>query len=255
LRYNQQVEKAGGVFSPIVFASGVSYINRPTRILDAKTYLAFVIGTTAERIAVLACENDLFLKREKKESDVGKECAPQIGCPAAERAAKYRICSFVSHDILIKWFCGEPTSRQGNRVYLGDREIINTKYASWKEKGLCPSEGIEPQQAYYTYEPYALLMSKADPCLIQFVQRSVYEFFSHRSKANALFSANFPQVKMSSVVANLFLLNAIDEERYFQVPDLNDSGFDLQPNTKMKAAAVAAEKCYQQSGSHRQKNL
>jgi hypothetical protein len=64
------------------------------------------------------------------------------------------------------------------------------------------------------------LISKTDPDLVQFVQRGVYDLFSHRSKATSLFSTYFPGAEMSPVLAYLFMLNAVDEEKYFQVPYL-----------------------------------
>ena len=74
---------------------------------------------------------------------------------------------------------------------------------------------IETGQPYYTYEPYALLVTKYRPDLVQYVQRRVYEIFSHRSEAVSHFTEHFPGVRMSPVLASLFLLNAVDEEKYF----------------------------------------
>jgi hypothetical protein len=265
LRFDREVERANGIFSPIIFVSGVSYLMRPTRELNPQTYLAYVAGTTAANVARLACKNDLFSLRDEDGTTL-EDCVAEnwrsydpltgsskavAGCPAVASPGiqrggqQYRICAFSSHDKLIEWFCQGPTAPlQSRLVYFGDREIIRAKLESWKARERCPTQGIEEQQAYYTYEPYALLMSRADPCLVQFVQRRIYEFFSHRSKANSLFATYFPDAQMSPVVASLFLLNAVDEERRFRVPDL---GEDPPDAVKLEAALderVSGAECY-----------
>ncbi|MGO4841113.1 hypothetical protein AB4144_53555, partial [Rhizobiaceae sp. 2RAB30] len=66
--------------------------------------------------------------------------------------------------------------------------------------------------------------------LVQFVQRRIFEFFSHRSEAISLFTTYFPDMQMSPTVANLFLLNAVAEEKYFRFspPEAED---DPSPHT------------------------
>ena len=54
-----------GIFSPIVFASGVSYMYRPTRTTKGHAYLLYVENTTAPLVVELACENDLLDIREQ----------------------------------------------------------------------------------------------------------------------------------------------------------------------------------------------
>ena len=67
-------------------------------------------------------------------------------------------------------------------------------------------------QPFYSYEPYALLISPADSDLVKFVQRRIYEIFSDRSEALGLFASNFEGKAMSVPLANLFLLNGVEDE-------------------------------------------
>jgi hypothetical protein len=273
LRYDRDVEQANGIFSPIIFVSGVSYLMRSTRVLSPPTYLAFVQGTTAEDVVKLACANDLFSVRDDGQRASDGECFtrarynPLTGavrglvdsCPPAAAAVdeadsqKYHICQFRDHDKLISWFCSPPDSiLKAKLVYFGDSEIIQAKLASWKANGKCDAQDVEKPQTYYTYEPYALLISSEDPCLVQFVQRRVYEFFSFRKAANNLFSTYFPDSQMSPVLANLFLLNAVDEEPRFRVPDFRD---EAGPDDDPGAMPVPGAACYQESKRDRWRSL
>ncbi|MDQ0318947.1 hypothetical protein QO002_001085 [Pararhizobium capsulatum DSM 1112] len=256
LRFNRTIEDSKGIFSPIIFATGVSSIMRSSRAPNASdTYLAYVDGTTAGFVADKACKNDMFAIYDEAASD-GTDCSPVLeptresfrdgrmlyadDCnPTTQSAsvvdpkspkdkrvsvqpkARYHVCAFASHDEVIEWFCNfSDRALKARIVYFGDQEIIRAKLASARAEGRCPEGGIEPQSASYTYEPYALLMSNTDPELVQVVQRGVYDFFSHRSKAIGLFSTYFPGAEMSPVLAYLFLLNAVEDEIFFQVPYL-----------------------------------
>lgn len=144
--------------------------------------------------------------------------------PTATEEKKFRLkrpkvhfCVMESHSQLIDWLCG-PQSQGRRLVYMGDREIILGKLDTWKRRkydcGVERAEGADD----LTYEPYALLISAADLELVQFVQRRVYEFFSHRDLATNLFATYFPDRAMSPALAYLFLLNAVEDERAFEVP-------------------------------------
>lgn len=205
-----------GIYSPIVFVSGVSYILRRSQIPGKGAFLAYVRNTTAKRVVELACKIDLF---DVRQNDDGlEECKiVENHCDEAKADStnKYVICAFGDHSELIEWFCkGNSGGRQV--AYFGDRELILGKLDSWTEQKDCSTANIERQQLYYTYEPYALLVTKVDPELVQFVQRRVFEIFSHRSEALSLFTTYFPRVQMSQPLANLFLLNAVSEERFFR---------------------------------------
>ena len=71
---------------------------------------------------------------------------------------------------------------------------------------------------YLTYEPYALLVSRDKPELVQFVQKRVYQIFSRRATATARFASYFPKRSMSRALAYLYLLNAVDSEQDSEVP-------------------------------------
>ncbi|MGI6854600.1 hypothetical protein [Mesorhizobium sp. 1B3] len=216
-----------GIYSPIVFVSGVSYILRRSQVPGKGAFLAYVRNTTAKRVVELACKIDLFDVRRNSEGIEACKAEERI-CDQARANSddKYVICVFEDHSQLIKWFC-DGNSGGGRQVaYFGDRELIIGKLDSWTEKKDCSTTNIERQQLYYTYEPYALLVTKADPELVQFVQRRVFEIFSHRSEALSLFATYFPKAQMSQPLANLFLLNAVSEERFFRFSsdDEIDSG-------------------------------
>jgi hypothetical protein len=217
LRFSDPAGRADGIFSPIVFASGVSYLLRPTRASKSGAYLAYVANTTAALVAQRACEIDLLGVRDsEQEQNCTAPSDPNVNCPRGEMAKKrmYQFCVMENHSKLIEWFCQKEAPNY-QLAYFGDREVILAKLAAWTEQQGCSTSEIEVEHPYFTYEPYALLVSKADSDLVQFVQRRIFEFFSHRSEAISLFTTYFPGVRMSPTVANLFLLNGVAEERFF----------------------------------------
>lgn len=121
----------------------------------------------------------------------------------------YHFCPRDTHEQLIEWFCAGPSDQR--RIYLGDRELILDRLESWKpERGPCVVE--QPGGAeFLSYEPYAFPISKYRPELVAFVQRRIYALFSQRAEMNARFSASFEGRRMSSTLAYLFLLNAVDD--------------------------------------------
>lgn len=148
-------------------------------------------------------------------------------CPPTNSAAKddktekkswreYHFCPMDDYGDLIQWFCGANTGLRP--IFMGDRELILGKLDSWNATNT-PCTVEQPTGAeYLTYEPYALLVDRNDPDLVQFVQKRVYEIFSHRSTATALFASYFPKRSMSPALAYLFLLNAIDSEEGYLIP-------------------------------------
>ena len=94
--------------------------------------------------------------------------------------------------------------------YFGDKDLILGQVE-------CACEGGEVRRRvdprpFYSYEPYAFLISPADSELVKFVQRRIYEIFSDRSEALGLFASNFEGKAMSVPLANLFLLNGVEDE-------------------------------------------
>ncbi|MGX7873199.1 hypothetical protein ACVDG5_010770 [Mesorhizobium sp. ORM6] len=235
LRFSDPDVRADGIFSPIVFASGVSYLLRRTRTPRSGAFLAYVADTTAAVVAQRACLIDLFGVRSNGGQE--QDCTPPSNsnndCPIGEmqELPTYRFCVMQNHDELIKWFCQNNKGTANYQLaYFGDREIILAKLAAWTERHGCPVAEIEQEHPYFTYEPYALLVSKVDPDLVQFVQRRTFEFFSHRSEAVSLFTEYFPGVRMSPTVANLFLLNGVAEERLFTSSSLQSQESDVLPS-------------------------
>jgi hypothetical protein len=242
LRFSDPAARADGIFSPIVFASGVSYLLRRSRLPRSDTYLAFVANSTAPAVAKLACQIDLFGVGRNKETISDCDEQKNAGCPGnrVEQSSgepRYLFCIFRTHTELIEWFCQGDGDLGFQVAYFGDREIILSKLSTWTEQKGCPTSWIEQRYPYYTYEPYALLISKARPDLVQFVQRRIFEFFSHRSEAISLFTTYFPGVQMSPTVANLFLLNAVAEEKFFRFPPPADKGDKQAPATNLTATA------------------
>jgi hypothetical protein len=219
LRFSDPEARADGIYSPIVFASGVSYLLRRTRTPRSGAYLAYVANTTAAVVAEQACKIDLLGVRRNggQEQDCTAPSKRNADCPRGKvpGAPTYRFCVVDNHSELIEWFCQNEKGANYQLAYFGDREIILAKLAAWREQHGCPVSEIEQEHPYFTYEPYALLVSKADADLVQFVQRRIFEFFSHRSEAISLFTTYFPGVRMSPTLANLFLLNGVAEERFF----------------------------------------
>jgi hypothetical protein len=122
----------------------------------------------------------------------------------------YHFCPMRSHDELIEWFCTAP--RGERRIYIGDRELILGKLDAWsKTHGPCTIDSAQAA-AYLSYEPYAFPISMADPQLVQFVQRRIYELFSNRVEMISRFEASFPGHEMSPALAYLFLLNGVENE-------------------------------------------
>ncbi|WP_134681029.1 hypothetical protein [Paracoccus ravus] len=122
----------------------------------------------------------------------------------------YHFCPMATHDQLIEWFCTTPPGQR--RIYMGDRELILGKMQGWtRVNGPCDVERPDGAE-YLSYEPYAFPISLADPVLVQFVQRRVYELFSHRAEMTGRFQASFQGRGMSPALAYLFLLNAVENE-------------------------------------------
>lgn len=122
----------------------------------------------------------------------------------------YRFCPMESHEKLIEWFCAGPSSQR--RIYMGDRELILDRLQVWNDtRGPCMVE--QPDGAeFLSYEPYAFPISVFRPRLIQFVQKRVHQLFSDRAQMNARFAGSFKGRRMSSTLAYLFLLNAVEDE-------------------------------------------
>ncbi|MER9565037.1 hypothetical protein [Mesorhizobium sp. M0571] len=218
LRFSEPDVRADGIFSPIVFASGVSYLLRRTRTPKSGAYLAYVANTTAAVVAQTACKIDLLGVRNGQDQDCIAPTKPVSDClvDKVQPIPTYQFCAMENHTQIIEWFCKSNKDVANYQLaYFGDREIILAKLAAWTEQKECPIAEIEQEQPYFTYEPYALLVSKTDSDLVQFVQRRIFDFFSHRSEAISLFTTYFPGVRMSPTVANLFLLNGVAEEKLF----------------------------------------
>jgi Bacterial extracellular solute-binding proteins, family 3 len=247
LRYSRGDGRAEyGVFSPIVFVTGVSYLwrqepdTRPPEML-----IAYVDKTSAEEVAKHACETDHFRWRDtQREFDPAVDCEPrkgsECGIPTSDDNAEsgkpdnrtYKLCKASSHDELVAWICahdqpeGDDQTEAGgqaepelkwSKAYFGDQDIINGKLDAWIRAGNECAE-VERQREVYTYEPYALVISRraGNMDLIAHVQRRIYEIFSNRPEALALFVAHFPGKTMSVPLANLFLLNAVERPECLQ---------------------------------------
>jgi len=139
----------------------------------------------------------------------------------------YHFCPQASHEDLIRWLCTAHGTQR--RVYMGDRELILGQLESWsRTNGPCNIE--RPQGAeFLSYEPYAFLISLADPELAQYVQRRIHEMFSNRTEMTSRFAASFPGREMSPALAYLFLLNAVE----------NEANFGLRPGLKAEGAEAA----------------
>ena len=232
----------GGVFSPIVFASGVSYLARKPSYGDGNFILSWVNGATAALVADRACRSDLRKVRREKNSQ--KKCGneirnvaeaesrkwgsckdliadnPELQKPKEgeeEKVAlrKYYFCTFDSHTEAINWFCSDEDTIT-DRAYFGDRDIIvgklEGKIGRDGKKDHPDCRNVEKIIETYTYEPYALVINKSRPDLIRFVQRRIYEIFSNRNEIAGIFSANFGGRKMTRTLATLFLLNAVEPD-------------------------------------------
>lgn len=223
IRLDDPERVKAGILSPIVFVSGVSYLWRSIRIF-ADVEVGYLESSTAERVAMEACtvdalrlgslvktpncfygtRQDCLFEREESASTLQTKSLKQI----SETIPSYVLCPMKSHDDLITWFCTD-TSR--DKLYFGDREIILGKLAAWRASGL-PCNAVRDPFQTFTYEPYALLVSETDMELFSFVQRRVYELFSHRAGAEALFYKWFPGQTMSEPLAWLFSLNGVMEQ-------------------------------------------
>lgn len=217
LNFNRTDGRDAGIFSPIVFASGVGFMRRrPDLTGFGPIVLAYVRNTTAAEVAVEICRLDHFRARPAAENcndtafqargltDLENKCEALKGQNVQQMP--YVFCAVDSHQTLIEWLCKERESDNVDRVYIGDRDIIVSKRA--RRAAGCQGD-IVPSTRTYTYEPYALIVTKTEPELVQYVQRGVYEFFSDRNRAISFFAAEFTDKKMSSALAYLFLINAV----------------------------------------------
>ena len=278
--------RTDGVFSPIVYVTGVSYMVRSTATGKGKPQIGFVGGTTAEVVVRQACERDAFRRvrkgkvtlettrcsgenslsdeisllmklwhfnKEKTGLDEsgGVMCGSQFNegiyntwadwalragqgrkeSPDTEKSepdpesllasgnnkplifeSPYDFCVADNHEALISWFCdGDPETP---RYYFGDKDLIVGKLAA-RKRDRRPCDNVEQDDRFFSYEPYALLISSVNPDIIRFVQRRVYEIFSDRDRALGFFAVNFEGKQMSKPLANLFLLNAVEDKADF----------------------------------------
>ncbi|WP_311044508.1 hypothetical protein [Rhizobium sp. NZLR11] len=224
IRLDDPERMQAGLFSPIVFVSGVSYLSRSLRTFR-DVELGYLVPSTAERVAKEACTLDALRLGTSTKAPFcftgdRSDCLTQR--PAIQTTSEptkslsernstvpsYVLCPMDDHDKLIAWFCSDSAR---DKVYVGDREIILGKLAAWKAAGKA-CDGVRDPFQSFTYEPYALVVSKADPVLFAFVQRRIYELFSHRAGAEALFYKWFPAQTMSEPLAWLFSLNGVMEQ-------------------------------------------
>ena len=189
---------------------------RPTRTTKGHAYLLYVENTTAPLVVELACENDLLDIREQGVRRTARRRRSSMTTARWARnstqsgAATYHFCAVESHTNAIAIFCRNYGEEPNFEIaYFGDREIILGKLA-WHQEKNCPPT-IEKDFPYYTYEPYALLVTKNRPTWSSSSSGASTRIFSDRSEAVSLFTEHFPGVRMSPVLADLFLLNAVDQ--------------------------------------------
>lgn len=206
--HNKRRDK--GVFSPIVFVSGVSYLRRNPNTRGI-VQLGYLKGTTAVQAVETAKRAD-FLRALK--SYKANQSSDQERPDATLRSLLNKVYQnkpLSSHSELISWFCSDDETSEGDqmgKVYFGDLDVIKGKLDAYRLSGeRC--DGVNDKGQIFTYEPYAILVTKERPDLIRHVQRRVYEIFSNRNEIVGLFSTHFYPKKMSEPLANLFLLNAV----------------------------------------------
>jgi hypothetical protein len=250
LRYSMEASeprlarRTDGIFSPMVYVTGVTYLER-SRGGTGPAVLGFVGNTTAGKVALQACERDAFRRRDtgaridtqsvaacrddldsaeqryRREIDtmrrMGAEGRPwavprDLNCT---EGTTYKYCIFLDYDSLADWFCAAREDEA--KFYFGDRDLIVAQVEMRQKSGVC--DGVNSDAPFYSYEPYALVSSPVDPDLARFVQRRIYEIFSDRATALALFAGNFEGKAMSVPLASLFLLNGTEDEMTTRAPD------------------------------------
>ncbi|MTD99619.1 transporter substrate-binding domain-containing protein [Paracoccus sp. YIM 132242] len=240
VRYDDPQRTQNAIFSPIVFATGVTYLKRKNARTDLDIEIAYVDGTTAKTVVLDICRDVSARTAEEcrdggstpsdaspdpleaTEPPDGKNWFLRLGNRisarlrnADDRDRTFTYYGMKSHEQLARWFCRDNPRVQ--KFYIGDRDVIWTKWNRARARsGGCDAEATSQ---LFTYEPYALMITKDRPDLVQFVQRRIYEIFSDASKARAIFSATFPASQMSTSLAYLFLLNGVDEDYMPRYPD------------------------------------
>ncbi|NKL04078.1 hypothetical protein [Rhizobium leguminosarum] len=101
LRPTQRDRVDAGVFSPIVFATGISYLQRRNRTLGSSVLIGYVEGTTAENVLGDLCKVDLF---GGVPSDERSELAAM--CAAAATLRRVSLINLCDED-LISFIFGE----------------------------------------------------------------------------------------------------------------------------------------------------
>lgn len=239
IRYDDPQRTKNAIFSPIVFATGVTYLKRKNAETHLDIKIAYVAGTTAKTVVLDICR-DISARTAERCQDGGSSPPDASPTPSGggqqpvirpwfrrlwskvstraqnpDRKRTFTYYEMESHEKLADWFCRDDSGVQ--KFYIGDREVI---WEKWKRaqagNGGCDAEATSQ---LFTYEPYALMITKDRPKLVQFVQRRVYEIFSDVSKAQAIFSAAFPDSQMSTSLAYLFLLNGVNEDYMPRYPD------------------------------------
>ena len=157
-------ERAAGVFSPVVFVTGVSYLWRSVRSFK-DVELGYVENSTARRVAREACTVDALVSASATRRPPAGRPGRATACPAArrwrrarprarpteslsrrtERVPSYVLCPMADHTDLIKWFCAD-TAR--DKAYFGDRDIILGKLADWQTRGRACANVRDPRQSF-----------------------------------------------------------------------------------------------------------
>lgn len=176
-------------FSQIVFLSGVSYMFVPGAgkapdpepgHTPVRTVVGFVVNTTAE-----ARTNEMLR-------------ANVFGGKVREATTR----AFSSHREAIAALC-----RQELDYYVADRDIILwfLKNEEFRDCNAATSG------RFYSYEPYAIAVSRSKPELALRIQRALYEVV-RRGEIDDALRRNFPGSNVSSAVDRLYKLYRIPRD-------------------------------------------
>lgn len=79
MRFSDEERTASGTYSPIVFATGISYLRRENRAPGPTIYVGYVDSSTATRVAQHTCQIDLFnIVGVDERADLARMCKTAV---------------------------------------------------------------------------------------------------------------------------------------------------------------------------------
>ncbi|MDX0723388.1 hypothetical protein GOD64_32635 [Sinorhizobium medicae] len=135
LRFSETERAASGIFSPIVFASGITYLQKRVRTARSSVYIGYVDNSTAENVVEHLCEIDLFgIVPPDERTELATMC--QTASEARQMAKEaLRTARLPPLDTQVEWYREWYRNRLKEVEQLASEEAITIKQRLEKASG------------------------------------------------------------------------------------------------------------------------